>query len=422
MYFADLEKHMKEFHVMEEEGRNLIELAFSKKKADERKEWLRLYKPGTFLDHGVDKISYPEFVNKELILFSMADNIRSIPSMVDGLKPGQRKILFACFKRNLKKQLKVSELAGYVSEQTAYHHGEQSLQGAIINMAQTFVGTNNLNLLEPEGSFGTRLDGGKDAASPRYIFTLLSPFARKLFPAMDDPLLTYNLDDDKKIEPLWYAPVVPLVLINGADGIGTGWSTTIPNYNPEDVVDNIRRLMRNEELETMVPWYRNWTGAVEKLSDDKYKFTGTVKQIDDVTCEVTELPVKMWTQEFKEKLEEIIKGEKSPSFIKDYVDYNSPHKVHFIITFESAKHMQDAVAEGLENKFKLSKTIATTNLVAFDPEGRINKYNTVNDILKEFYFIRLKLYSERKVCSKNQLGLVLIRNADLINRNICLTK
>lgn len=222
---------------MEEDGRLLIELAFSKKKADERKEWLRLYKPGTFLDHGAEKISYPEFVNKELILFSMADNIRSIPSMVDGLKPGQRKILFACFKRNLRKQLKVCELAGYVSEQTAYHHGEQSLHGAIINMAQTIVGTNNLNLLEPEGAFGTRLEGGKDSASPRYICTLLSPFARKLFPVMDDPLLKYNMDDDKRIEPAWYAPVVPLVLINGADGIGTGKfvlsSKPLPNLSKE---------------------------------------------------------------------------------------------------------------------------------------------------------------------------------------------
>lgn len=166
-------------------------------------------------------------------------------------------------------------------------------------------------------------------------------------------------------------------------------------------MDNIRRLMRNEDLEPMVPWYRNWTGSVEKLSDDKYRFTGTVKQIDDVTCEVTELPIKMWTQEFKEKLEDIIKAEKAPSFIKDYVDYNSPHKVHFIITMESEKHMQDALAEGLENKFKLSKTVATTNLVAFDPQGRINKYNTVGDILREFYFIRLRLYSERKVCSNH---------------------
>lgn len=175
-----------------------------------------------------------------------------------------------------------------------------------------------------------------------------------------------------------------------------GWSSSIPNYNPEDVVANIRRLMNNEELETMTPWYRDWTGTTEKLSDSKFKFTGTVKQIDETRVEITELPIKVWTQDFKEKLEEIIKGEKVKSYIKDYVDYNSPRKVHFIITFESEKELQAALAEGLENRFKLSKTMTTTNLVAFDPEGRITRYHTIEDIMKEFYYIRLKYYQERK--------------------------
>jgi len=174
-----------------------------------------------------------------------------------------------------------------------------------------------------------------------------------------------------------------------------GWSTSIPNYNPEDVVANIRRLMNNEELVPMTPWYRDWTGKVEQIAEDKFRFSGIINQIDDVTCEIRELPIKTWTQEFKEKLEDIIKGDKS--FIKDYVDYNSPRRVHFIITMESEKHMQEALAEGLVNKFKLTKTVSTSNLVAFDPEGRINKYASVNDILKEFYYIRLKYYQERKV-------------------------
>lgn len=222
VYFADLDKHMKYFHEMEEEGSKRIELAFSKHKADERKEWLRLYQPGTFLDYTVDKISYPDFVDRELILFSIADCARSIPSVVDGLKPGQRKIMFAGFKRKLTKEVKVASFAGFVSESTGYHHGEASLQGTITNMAQTFVGANNVNLLEPSGNFGSRLQGGKDAASARYIYTLLSPFARKLFPQKDDDLLAYNLEDNKRIEPQWYVPVVPLILINGAEGIGTG--------------------------------------------------------------------------------------------------------------------------------------------------------------------------------------------------------
>ena len=110
-YFSHMEKHMIPFAPTQEGDRDLIELAFSKKKADDRKEWLRGFTPGTFLDHRLEEIPYSEFINKELILFSMADNIRSIPSFVDGLKPGQRKVIWACFKRKLKSEVKVCILS-----------------------------------------------------------------------------------------------------------------------------------------------------------------------------------------------------------------------------------------------------------------------------------------------------------------------
>ncbi|KAJ5814553.1 DNA topoisomerase II eukaryotic-type [Penicillium riverlandense] len=395
IYFRDLDRHLKEFHTMQENEPELIELAFSKKKADERKEWLRQFKPGTYLDHSVSKISYADFINKELILFSMADNQRSIPSVVDGLKPGQRKVLYTCFRRNLKKDMKVVELAGHVSGMTAYQHGDTSLQQTIVGLAQTFVGSNNVNCLEPSGNFGSRLQGGQDCASARYIYTRLSPFARKIFHPADEPLLTYNEDDGKKIEPEMYLPVVPMVLINGADGIGTGWSSSIPNYSPEDVVNNLKRLMDGEEPTPMQPWFRGFTGEVVAIGGDRYKFSGIIKETGDKEVEITELPIRTWTQDFKDKLEDIIKAEKVPSFIKDYKDYNTHHKVHFVIQLDE-KHMQAALSEGLEEKFKLSKTIATTNLVAFDPEGRITKYASVDDILKEFFTLRLKFYERRK--------------------------
>lgn len=395
VYFRDLDRHLKEFHTMQDNEAQLIELAFSKKKADERKEWLRQFKPGTYLDHSVQQITYTDFINKELILFSMADNQRSIPSMVDGLKPGQRKVLYTCFRRNLKKDIKVVELAGLVSGMTAYQHGDTSLQQTIVGLAQSFVGSNNVNCLEPSGNFGSRLQGGNDCASARYIYTRLSPFARKIFHVADEPLLTYNEDDGKKIEPEVYMPVVPMVLINGADGIGTGWSSSIPNYNPEDVVSNLRRLMDGEEPVPMQPWFRGFTGEVVSVSGDRFKFSGIIKETGDKEVEITELPIRTWTQDFKDKLEDIIKAEKVPSFIKDYKDYNTHHKVHFVIQLDE-KHMKGALSEGLEEKFKLSKTIATTNLVAFDSEGRITKYSTVDDILKEFFAIRLKYYERRK--------------------------
>lgn len=404
VYFTDLDSHLKEFHTMKQEETELFELAFSKKKADARKEWLGKFVPGTFLDHSTKSITYSDFVNKELILFSMADNLRSIPSVVDGLKPGQRKVIYACFKRNLTKDKKVVELAGYVSEQTAYHHGEVSLQQTIIGLAQNFVGSNNVNILEPSGNFGSRLAGGSDAASARYIFTRLSPFARRAFSALDEPVLEAQFEDGKQIEPKIYAPVLPMVLCNGADGIGTGWSTSIPNYHPVDIINNLRRRMgRHEDVseetpfQTMTPWFRGWKGQAEPEGPGRYKFNGIATQEKPNEILVTELPVRVWTDDFKAKLEKVIRGEQGAPWIKDYKEFNDHRNVHFEVQMD-----EKVVKNALENnelleKFKLTKSIGTTNLVAFDPRGQIRKYDNVEQILEEFYLYRLNMYAERRV-------------------------
>lgn len=400
IYFTDLDKHLKEFHTMQEGEAELIDLAFSKKKTDARKGWLQNFVPGTYLDmSGTDKITYDDFINKELILFSMADNQRSIPSVIDGFKPGQRKVLYTCFRRNLKKDVKVVELAGSVSGLTAYAYGDTSLQQTIVGLAQNFVGSNNINCLEPSGNFGSRLQGGQDAASARYIYTRLSPFARRIFHQTDEALLSYNTDDGKTIEPEFYMPIVPMILINGADGIGTGWSTSIPNYNPEEVIENLKLRMRGDSKEVMnmmKPWFRSWKGEAEDLGADRYKFTGIINESGDCEVEITELPVRVWTQDFKDRLEEWIRAEKGPSFIKDYTEYNTPEKVHFIVKLTENKKLDCGDVKAMEDLFKLSKTMATSNLVAFDPQGRIHKYATVLDIMEEFYHVRLHMYQKRK--------------------------
>lgn len=405
VYFTNLDDHLKEFNTMKPDEAEMFELAFSKKKADARKEWLGNFVPGTFLDHSTKSITYGDFINKELILFSMADNIRSIPSVVDGLKPGQRKVIYACLKRNLVKEMKVIELTGYVSGETSYHHGDQSLHQTIIGLAQNFVGSNNVNCLEPSGNFGSRLQGGSDAASARYIYTKLSPFARRIFSALDDPNLEAQFEDGKKIEPKTYVPVIPMVLVNGADGIGTGWSTSIPNYHPMNIIENLKRRMGRasdsggEEVpfQPMQPWFRGWKGTVEQTAPDRYTFNG-VANYDERSpneIDITELPIRMWTDDFKTRLEDIIRGEKTPSWIKDYKEFNDHKTVHFIIQMDD-KHIAAALKEGLLDRFKLRKSVATSNLVAFDVNGRIRKYDKVEDILEEYYNYRLSMYKQRK--------------------------
>lgn len=402
-YFAAMDSHMIPFKYVDQEDDTAIEMAFSKKKIEERKDWLRNFKPGTFLDHSVDAIRYADFVNQELVLFSMADNVRSIPSLVDGFKPGQRKVLFAVFKRKLsKEELKVAQLAGYVAEHSSYHHGEVSLAGTIVGMAQNFVGSNNISLLEPVGQFGTRLQGGKDAASARYIFTKMSALARTVFPINDDPLLSYLTDDGQSIEPEWYIPIIPMVLVNGSDGIGTGWSSTIPTYNPRDLIANIKGRLEaslaghSYEFSPMQPWYKGFTGEVEAKGQGKYAIRGVITKLDDQTLDITELPIRMWTQTYKELLESMVLGsDKAPAAIKDYKEFHTDTTVHFRLTL-TPEQMLDAEQTGLIKKFKLEASVATSNMMLFDVEGRMKKYDDVEGILTDFYHLRLSYYKKRK--------------------------
>ncbi|OBA18965.1 DNA topoisomerase 2 [Metschnikowia bicuspidata var. bicuspidata NRRL YB-4993] len=392
-YFSRLDSHLKEFHALQEQDPNLIELAFSKKKADDRKEWLQGFQPGTHLDSEMKVIPISNFINEELILFSMADNIRSIPSVLDGFKPGQRKVLFGCFKRNLVNEMKVAQLAGYIGEKTAYHHGEQSLMQTIIGLAQNFIGSNNMNLLKPNGGFGTRAAGGKDFSAARYIFTELNEITRKVFNPLDDPLYTYIQDDEQTVEPEWYLPVIPMLLVNGAEGIGTGWSTNIPSFNPVDLVNNIRRLMEGQELEELVPWYRGWEGEIEKIDAGRYKIKGLIEQMDAKTVEISEIPVKTWTDNVKNFLLEAIENDKT-AWIKDMEEQHTS-RIRFVVKLTEAE-MAKTRKIGMLERFKLVSTVSMSNMVAFDSEGRIKKYDDPNQILRDFYFVRLLYYQKRK--------------------------
>ncbi|XP_044734745.1 DNA topoisomerase 2 isoform X2 [Chrysoperla carnea] len=408
-YFTNMLRHRIKFKY---EGPNddfAITLAFSKKCIENRKEWLtdhmvesrRRKEMGLteryLYNKDTKEITYAQFINMELILFSNADNVRSIPSLVDGLKPGQRKVLFTCIKRNDKREVKVAQLAGSVAELSAYHHGEVSLCMTIVNLAQNFVGSNNINLLMPNGQFGTRLNGGKDAASPRYIFTKMSDLTRLIFNPHDDPLLQHEYDDNQKIEPVWYIPILPMVLVNGADGIGTGWMTKIPNYNPRDIVKNLRLMLDGEEPKNMTPWYKNFTGTIDDCGDQRYVVSGEISILDDDKIEITELPVGTWTQNYKENvLEPMLHGsEKQKAVLADYKEYNTDTTVRIVVKTLPGQ-LRNLQSEGLHKVFKLQSSMTTSSMVCFDEMGVLRKFNSVMEILKEFYTLRLKMYAKRK--------------------------
>ncbi|XP_004633941.1 DNA topoisomerase 2-alpha [Octodon degus] len=416
-YFADMKRHRIQFKYSGPEDDAAISLAFSKKQTDDRKEWLTHFMedrrqrkllglPEDYLyGQTTTYLTYNDFINKELILFSNSDNERSIPSMVDGLKPGQRKVLFTCFKRNDKREVKVAQLAGSVAEMSSYHHGEMSLMMTIINLAQNFVGSNNLNLLQPIGQFGTRLHGGKDSASPRYIFTMLSPLARLLFPPRDDHTLRFLYDDNQRVEPEWYIPIIPMVLVNGAEGIGTGWSCKIPNFDVREVVNNIRRLMDGEEPLPMLPSYKNFKGTIEELAPNQYVINGEIAILNSTTIEISELPVRTWTQTYKEQvLEPMLNGtEKTPPLITDYREYHTDTTVKFVVKMTEEKLAQ-AESAGLHKVFKLQTSLTCNSMVLFDHVGCLKKYDTVLDILRDFFELRLKYYGLRKEWLLGMLG------------------
>ena len=388
-----------------------IDMAFNKERTVDRKKWLGAYNRKTFLDTNKNSITYDEFIKKELIHFSKYDCDRSIPNLMDGLKISQRKILFSAFKRNLVNEIKVAQFSGYVSEHSAYHHGEASLVTAIIAMAQDFVGSNNINIFEPKGQFGSRLAAGKDSAAGRYIFTNMSPITRLIFKPEDDMVLDYLDDDGTPVEPIYYAPIIPMTLVNGSVGIGTGFSTDIPSYNPVTIVKYIKGKINNVNVDDIEfkPFYRGFKGKIEKIDNTKYLFKGCYEILNKSNVRITELPVGVWTDSYKAYLETLINGDKV-KYLKTYKCNSSKTEVDITVTFLPGvleKIKSSGAAEygcsKLEKLLKLYNTKTTTNMHLFNENEQLCKYNNVKDIIDHFIDVRKGIYVKRKEYQINKL-------------------
>ena len=427
----------------DEDTNNTIHLAFNKKQSDKRKDWLAEYDAKRQIKIKDKKTTFTNFINNELIHFSNADNIRSLPSLMDGLKPSQRKIIYCCFKRNLRSEIKVAQLAGYVSEHAAYHHGEASLNSTITSMGQNFVGSNNINLLVPAGQFGSRLQGGKDAASPRYIHTYIEPIVDKIFKKEDSAILKYLDDDGYQVEPEFYLPIIPYIAINGCIGIGTGFSTSIPSYNPSNIVSLLRARL-TDRIESISgrqldPWWFGFKGRISRRNDTTWITHGIYEFNDeDNTVIVTELPIGRWANDYKafldasataeEEAKAVNKKEErkakrsgkgdSASVASGSTIGNSAPKSIGLESFDSyiqdnkfILHLSEDVYDdykhdtvGFEKAFKLTKSHRTTNMYCFDNDNAIKKYDTIGDMIEAFYSPRLAAYSERKRAQLDELN------------------
>lgn len=401
-FFKDIDKHLIKFNYSNpEKTEELIDLVFKNKRADERKEWLLNYKAGNFVDKFASKTTYESFINNEYIEWSMADNIRSIPSMVDGLKPSQRKILYTLFKIGGKGELNVGELFGHVKAHAAYHHGPKSLEDGIVNMAQDYVGTNNMSLLEPIGSFGTRLCGGKDASASRYLHTKLKDVTKSFFMPIDNDILTYKEEDSKTVEPYYYVPIIPSVLLNGSEGIGTGWSTLIPQYKIEDLIECIeKKLSGYKKTMRIEPHYEGFKGEItydEKT--DNYITKGIINRVNTSTLTITELPIGVWNDNYYPILDKMM----DDKFIKFYTKNCTDLEVNIEIRIarETLAEMTD---EDLINKFKLTSRINASNMHLFDRNHKIKKYANTTEIIDDYYEVRLDYYDKRKAFVLNKLN------------------
>jgi len=439
-YFAN--KKIVNFTFNGQTSSNSIDKVFNKKRADDRKDWLSNYDRSLYLDTNHDNVSYEHFIDREMIHFSKYDCDRSIPNLMDGLKISLRKILFSAFKKNLTNEIKVAQFSGYVSEHSGYHHGEASLNAAIVGLAQNYVGSNNINLFDPNGQFGTRLQGGKDSASERYIFTQLNKITRYIFPQKDDHVLKYLDDDGLPVEPIYYAPIIPMILVNGSKGIGTGFSTEILSYNPETIIHYLREKLQGNNLNNIqfTPYFEGFKGTVHEVDKNKYITKGIYEKTSDDTIVVTELPIGMWTDDFKELLETLMdnvnkQGKKVNPYVKSFNDMSKSTNVYFEITFckhvleEFEQKINEHGCNAIEKILKLYSTYTTTNMHMFDENEKLRKYQNVKEIIDNYYEVRLSLYNTRKNYLIDAISkeLVILRNKkqyieELLNDTIDLRK
>ena len=392
----DIPSYLIPFQPIQEEDNETIDRTFNKNRADDRKEWINATK-GIEYDAEEEQtlrlkrgLNITDYFNKDVAEFSRYNLEISIPSIMDGFKPSQRKIMYTVFKKNITSNegIKVAQLGPMVAQLTAYKHGENNLMDAIVNLAQDFTGSNNINWLRPIGQFGSRYNNA--AASPRYIYTSLNPITRKIFREEDDPILNYIFDEGEWIEPEFYIPIIPTILVNGALGLGTGWSTKIPMWDVKDIIKYMKNVLTRQPVNKIKYHYNGFNG--ELIETDKgFVSRGVYNVISKNTAQtkiaITEIPLDTSGEDYKSFLHGLVmKGE-----LTDVVETDT-EKISFIVTMYNTSPILKDIVKNL----KLEKPFLISNMHLFNNQGLIKKYKSVYEIINEWMMNRYPWYKVRK--------------------------
>jgi DNA topoisomerase-2 len=401
--FKDFEQKLLIYDKANEQDSDSIVLAFHKDLVGRRQEWIQEATGKSLALQIRGRLRISDFIHQGLVQFSIANCRRAIPNIMDGFKPSQRKVLYGILKKKAWDEIKVDQIRGYIAEQTMYAHGDESLNKTIIAMSQDFIGSNNINLLSPCGAFGSRLEGGKDAASPRYISTKLNNIVKHIFHSSDTGILIYLNESGELVEPEYYVPVLPMILVNGSSGIGTGFCTDIPPHNPKVLCEILLEMLNNNNNTltefSFSPWVRGFTGTIHVNTSTSYTSIGKWYRKNDTTITIIELPLFVWTQDYKQFLNGLVENE----IIEDYYDSTTESSIHFDLIAPRLLLEEWIVEQKVETILNL-RARHKINLTCFDSKNQLRKYESTTEILYEFFEIRLTFYQKRHDFLVNEIS------------------
>ena len=392
-YFEEFHGRLKPFRKMDAKDEEALLLAFHKDKAEEKKQWLQNYDENDVLDWSRPSISIHDFIHKDLKHYFYSTLKRNLSSQEDGMSHVQRKVLYGALKnfKSSTDDMKVSILGGKVSDMTNYHHGEASIQNTIIGMAQEFPGKKqNINLLYPQGQFGSELFGGGDSGAPRYIFTNLMNIVPYIFRPEDEIILKHMEDEGVKVEYTHFSPIIPMILINGGSGVASGFKSDIPCWNPNDLIKRLKsKLRRENEGPFPLPWYAEH-GASIIPNHSSYESVGKVIEISDTDYHIVQLPLGVWVNDYKVHLNKL---EQKGIVVKYKEDNDSGYRV------TTSKKLNDPI-----KTFGLKKAITSSfNMVSEEKAFTVKSYKTPEEVFEAFYDFRLRFYEKRRLAQIDRL-------------------